>query len=78
MTVKGSVFRLFAEGEGRRLTKRKFPVKETSVSLLRKLRIAIEETPVSRRGNSRFPLGKLWFLTKETLVSRQGNNGFSL
>ena len=63
MTVKGSVFRLFAGREGRRLTKRKFPVKET---------------PVSRRGNSRFPLGKLWFLTKETLVSRQGNNGFSL
>ena len=63
MTVKGSVFRLFAGREGRRLTKRKFPVKETSVS---------------RRGNSRFPLGKLWFLTKEILVSRQGNNGFSL
>ena len=78
MTVKGSVFRLFAGREGRRLTKRKFPVKETSVSLLRKLRFPVEGTPVSRRGNSRFPLGKLWFLTKEILVSRQGNNGFSL
>ena len=54
MTVKGSVFRLFAEGEGRRLTKRKFPVKETSVSLLgsfgfplRKLPFPVGGIPVS-------------------------------
>ena len=56
MTVKGSVFRLFAGREGRRLTKRKFPVKETSVSLLRKLRFLTKEILVSRQGNNGFSL----------------------